>query len=153
MKSIRYSLAAALMVLAPAAVLTASPAAAEHRMADGWNQRHYRDQRPPRIVHVTPEHGDRVGDQRRTRIAARFRDGGSGIDPASVRLRVDGHDVTRYARVNDEGIRFREDLAPGRHVAEVVVRDRAGNATRHAWSFVVVDRGYGYGGYGQPHRW
>jgi hypothetical protein len=156
MKSIRYSLAAALMVLAPAAVLTASPAAAEHLASDGWNDRHYRpyrDHRPPRIVDVTPDHGDRVGDQRRTRIAARFQDAGSGVDPASVRLRVDGRDVTHYARVNDDGIRFREDLAPGRHVAELVVRDRAGNATRHAWSFVVVDRGYGYSGYGQPHRW
>jgi hypothetical protein len=153
MKSIRYSLAAALMVLAPAAVLTASPAAAEHRAAEGWNDRYYRDQRPPRIVDVTPDHGDRVGDRRRTRISARFQDQGSGVDAAF--LRVDGRDVTWRARFDGDEIRYREDLAPGRHVAEVVVRDRAGNTSRRAWSFVVVDRGYGYGGYGQPqpHRW
>lgn len=159
MKSIRYSLAAAVMVLAPAAVLTASPAAAEHRAADGWNHRHQRDQRPPQITDVTPDHGDRVGDQRRTRISARFHDGGSGVNPASVRLRVDGRDVTGWSRFDGEQIRYREDLAPGRHFAELVVRDRAGNASRHAWSFVVVDRdrdygwGYGQGGPGQPQRW
>jgi hypothetical protein len=57
-------------------------------------------------------------------------------------------------------IRYAENLQPGRHVAELVVRDRAGTTTRRNWSFDVVDhdrgRGYGYGygrddGYGR--RW
>jgi hypothetical protein len=44
-----------------------------------------------------------------------------------------------------------ENLRPGRHVAEVMVRDRAGNLARRTWAFDVRndvrgDRyGYGYG--------
>lgn len=160
MKSLRTSLAAAALLVAPAAALLVStPAAAEHRAVvaqdDGWGYRYHRDQRPPRITDVTPDHGDRVGERRRTRISARFHDGGSGVE--SVALRVDGRDVTGWSRINSEQIRYREDLAPGRHVAEVIVRDRAGNVNRRAWSFVVVNRdrnyGYGYGRHDQPYRW
>ena len=102
-----------------------------------------RDNRPPLISDVTPANGDRVaerGERGWTRISARLTDEGSGIDPAAVVLRVDGRDVTYRTRIDGDELRFRDDLAPGRHVAELVVRDRAGNATRHAWTFDVVDR-------------
>lgn len=159
MQAIRRSLAAAALLLAPAAVLVSQPAAAQdHR----WEQhqrddRDYRDARwrrdfhAPEITDVTPDR--RVGDRGRTRIAARFHDEGSGV--AGVRLRVDGRDVTHAARVDHDEVRYREDLAPGRHHAEILVRDRAGNVARHAWSFVVVDRDRSYGYYGQPpyQRW
>lgn len=113
-----------------------------------------RDHRPPLISDVTPANGDRVGDRRWTRISARLTDEGSGIDPASVVLRVDGQDVTYRTRIDGDELRFRDDLAPGRHVADLVVRDRAGNATRHSWTFSVVDRDRGHSayGYGQQ-RW
>lgn len=153
--SLRKTLAAALLA-APAALLVAQPALADHRHGG-------RDQRPPQITDVTPDHGDRIGDRGRTRISARFHDEGSGVQ--AVWLRVDGRDVTRKSRLEHDTIRFRDDLAPGRHVAEVMVRDRAGNVNRRAWSFVVVDRdrgyGYGYGrgyddrygGHDQPRHW
>lgn len=165
MQTIRRSLAAAALLLAPAAVLVAQPAAAQdHRWEqhqrdwrgdragrDHHEPRWRRDVHAPEITEVTPER--RVGDHRRTRIAARFHDEGSGV--AGVRLRVDGRDVTHAARVEHDEVRYREDLAPGRHHAEVVVRDRAGNVSRRAWSFVVVDRDRSYGYYGQPsyQRW
>jgi hypothetical protein len=163
MKSIRRSLAAATLLLAPAAFLVAQPAFAQQRAIvaqdAGWQQRqHFRDHRGPEITDVTPDHRDRVGERGRTRIAARFHDEGSGV--ATVRLRLDGRDVTGASRFDGNEIRYREDLAPGRHFAEVAVRDRAGNVSRRAWSFVVVDRDRGYrpdreySHYGnQPQRW
>lgn len=96
-----------------------------------------RDERPPRIVDLSPANGEQVSAQGRTRIAARVMDRRSGVE--SYRLRVDGRDVTPHSRFDGEEIRYRENLAPGRHWAELSVRDRAGNVTRQAWSFVVVD--------------
>ncbi|RYF18072.1 MAG: hypothetical protein EOO30_04525 [Comamonadaceae bacterium] len=165
MQAIRRSLAAATLLLAPAALLVSQPAAAqdqrwEQHQRDHQDDRGDRDHRDlrwrrdvhaPQIIDVTPDR--RVGDRGRTRIGVRFHDQGSGV--AGVRLRVDGRDVTHAARVDHDEVRYRDDLAPGRHHAEVVVRDRAGNVARHAWSFVVVDRDRNYGYYGQPpyQRW
>ena len=113
----------------------------------GWDHRPRYDQRAPRIMDVTPSHGEHVAENRRgmTRITARVHDGGSGI--ASVRLRVDGRDVSHRIRFDGEEVVFRDDLAPGWHTAELVVRDRAGNVTRRSWSFDVVDRYRVYGYY------
>jgi hypothetical protein len=97
-----------------------------------------RDEQPPRITDVTPGEGVRVSERGRVQLFARLGDEGSGVDPASVRLRVDGRDVTRAAQVTGDELRFRDDLREGRHSAEIEVRDRAGNATRKAWSFEVV---------------
>ena len=115
--------------------------------ADRWDRgdNHFRrDDRGPWIGDITASQGDRGW----TRIAARFGDQGSGVDPASVMLRVDGRDVTRRARVDGDDIRYADDLRPGRHFAELLVRDRAGNATRRTWTFDVVDYGRHYGYYG-----
>ena len=153
MQSIRHSLAVAALVVVPATLLVSQPALPKHgaiwAQDHGWQQhgRHMRDHRGPEITDVAPDH--RVDERGRTRISARFHDDRSGV--ASARLRVDGRDVTRESRVDRDEIHYREDLAPGRHSAEVIVRDRAGNVSRRAWNFVVVDRdrgdryGYGYG--------
>ena len=98
-----------------------------------------RDNQPPSITDVTPGEGVRVGDRGRVHLFARLGDVGSGVDPASVRLRIDGRDVTAGAHVSADEVRFRDDMRDGRHTAELEVRDRAGNATRKAWTFQVVD--------------
>jgi hypothetical protein len=97
-----------------------------------------RDERAPQISNVTPGNGDRVDERGRTVINARLSDDRSGVDPSSVRLIVDGLDVTGNARVTDDGVVYRERLGNGQHRAELVVRDRAGNVSRTAWSFRVV---------------
>ena len=97
-----------------------------------------RDERAPQISNLTPADGGRVDERGRTFINARLSDEGSGVDAASVRLVVDGLDVTRNARVSEDEIAYRERLGHGRHRAEVVVRDRAGNVSRTAWTFRVV---------------
>lgn len=117
-----------------------------------------RDNRAPQISGLTPSDGDRVRDRDQTRISAHFTDEGSGVDRGTIRLIVDGRDVTSRARIDSDDIRYVEDLAPGRHRAEVFVRDRAGNVARRAWNFEVVGsyRRGPYGDsqdYGRPPRY
>lgn len=177
--TLRSQLAAAAMLLVPVgAMFTAAPAAAGSFLQDvivqiaNENQRraneeagiapdyghdrrggyygrdgYGRDRQAPQVVALFPADGSRVDDRGRTQIAARFDERGTGV--ASINLRVDGRDVTHRSRVDANEIRYAENLQPGRHHAELVVRDRAGNTTRRNWSFDVVDhdrgRGYGYG--------
>lgn len=133
--TLRKPFAAALLLVPLAAATVAQQAEAaprfqEHRIVQT-------DHRAPRVDVVTPRNGARIGDHGRTSIAAFLSDDRSGVDPASVRLRVDGRDVTRFARVTPREVRVSEDLRPGRHVAQLQLRDRAGNATRTAWTFDV----------------
>jgi hypothetical protein len=96
------------------------------------------DRLAPRISQVTPGNGARVDERGRTFIQARLSDDRSGVDPRSVRLIVDGLDVTGNARISDDEVGYRERLGRGRHRAELVVRDHAGNEARSAWTFAVV---------------
>jgi hypothetical protein len=97
-----------------------------------------RDRQAPQISDVTPGNGVRLEERGRTHIFARLSDDRSGVDPASVRLKVDGLDVTANARISDDEVRYREKLGRGRHNAELVVQDKAGNTTRSAWTFRVM---------------
>ncbi|GAB3645630.1 Ig-like domain-containing protein [Ramlibacter alkalitolerans] len=126
------------------AVLRTGGKHAVARVNMGWREQqasaqHGRDTTPPRILDMTPHNGERVSDRgRNTRLSARLSDDGSGVDPASVRLRINGRDVSRDVRVRDDEVHYREDLPRGRHTVELAVRDRAGNATRTTWTFNVV---------------
>ena len=111
-------------------------------------QRVARDERSPDITDLTPGNGDRLADNGRTRISARLSDQGSGIDRDSVRVRINGRDVSDEARIAGDEVRYRADLAPGRYTAEVFVRDRAGNSTRKAWTFDVTPDQDRYGAAG-----
>lgn len=109
-----------------------------------------RDRRGPDIVEVSPANGERVRDRRNTRVTARFSDDASGV--GAVNLRVDGRDVTHASRIDNGRIDYRADLAPGRHTAELAVRDQAGNLTRRSWTFEVEDNRR-YGGWDDSRRW
>jgi hypothetical protein len=115
---------------------------------------HGHDRAGPQIVDVTPDQGQRVTERGLTQVSARFSDDRSGVDASSVRLRIDGRDVTGWSRVSARDVNFRADLREGRHTAQLVVRDRAGNVTRTEWTFAVKNdvrpQGYSYGyGYGR----
>ena len=97
-----------------------------------------RDERAPRAFDLTPANGGRIDERGRTFIHAKFDDRGTGVDPRSVRLIVDGLDVTSDARIDEDEVAYRERLGRGAHRAELVVRDRAGNVSRTAWNFRVV---------------
>jgi len=62
-----------------------------------------------------------------------------------VLLRVDGRDVSPRVRIEEDLVRYAEDLPAGRHNAELVVRDRAGNSARRSWSFDVAQRDHRHG--------
>lgn len=110
-----------------------------NRRDDRDEDRVGRDNRAPQISDLSPAQGATVGERNRVRISARLADEGrAGVDPASVALRIDGRDVTRAARITENEVEYREDLRPGRHTAELTVRDRAGNTARRNWSFDVA---------------
>jgi hypothetical protein len=137
------------VVQAPAPAVAPAPAQAQLRDhdrddRDGWHRGWRRDERAPRILELTPLPGERVGERHRMTVSARFADQASGIDPASVRLRIDGRDVTAASRIDGDEIRFHNNLFPGRHVAEVIVRDRAGNTARRSWQFRGAEGGRGH---------
>ncbi|MDB5857826.1 MAG: hypothetical protein JWQ76_1515 [Ramlibacter sp.] len=106
----------------------------------GWerDRQQARDERPPQITDLMPANGERITERGRAHVGAKITDEGAGIDPASVRLRVGGRDVTADTRVTDGEVQYRADLDPGRYTAELTVRDKAGNATSKAWTFDVV---------------
>jgi hypothetical protein len=156
MKSTVRNRIAAALVLAPLA-LAALPAAAEYATVyvqpaaqsyPAWRHEGRRDHRPPQISDLSPSQGERIGERGWTRISARVTDFGSGIDARDISLRVDGRDVSYRTRFDGDEVRYRDDLAPGRHFAELVVRDRAGNATRQVWNFDVMPEHRGWQRYG-----
>jgi hypothetical protein len=107
---------------------------------NGWERdRQARDERAPQITDLMPANGERITERGRAHIAAKLSDEGTGIDPASVRLRLAGRDVTADTRVTDDEVHYRADLDPGRYTAELTVRDRAGNTTSKAWTFDVAN--------------
>jgi len=74
-------------------------------------------------------------------VGARLGDGsgGTGVAAASVRLLVDGRDVTRLAKVTASAVALRlTGVTPGTHRFSVSLRDRAGNAATRAWQATVA---------------
>ncbi|RYG42021.1 copper amine oxidase N-terminal domain-containing protein, partial [bacterium] len=80
--------------------------------------------------------------QNRPNISASFIDEGTGIDTDTVKLTIDGTDVTRQANVTDRFVSYRPEraLKPGRHTLVLTVRDRTGNQARQSWDFTVGDK-------------
>lgn len=91
--------------------------------------------RAPRVVRRTPASGDVV----RGVLSVRYVDerGGTGIDPARTTVSVNGTDITRQARITPFTLQVRAGVLPvGTLAMSVLVRDRAGHATRSEWSVV-----------------
>ncbi len=96
----------------------------------------------PRTLRPVPARSPRVlwrvpgpGEPTRGSLTVRYRDdeGGTGIDPARVRLSVAGRDVTRRALVTPFALRLpAADLVPGA-VVRLALQDRAGNASATGW--------------------
>jgi len=94
---------------------------------------------PPRIVDLTPASGSRVAEARPDIYADYRSEGDSDIDARSVRLRVNGADVTGQARVTPGFIIYTPpaDLK-GQTTVEVRVADRAGNEQSARSTFTVL---------------
>jgi hypothetical protein len=68
-----------------------------------------------------------------------LRSRGAPIDFDSIRMRLNGVDVTPDLEIADNTVSYRphEPLDAGRNVVRLVVRDRDGNTTERDWSFEV----------------
>ncbi len=73
----------------------------------------------------------------RVPISASFRDN-RAIDFKTLRMVVDGRDVTAQAVLTETSITYNADLESGQHVILVEVRDSSGNKASRAWQFTVV---------------
>ncbi len=97
------------------------------------------DTTAPTFGKPEPEAGSTLGDGDVLSISVAATDEGSGIDPASVDLELDGTPVEHVWRTGDvvHGVAGRQLLA-GTHHLVLTVADLAGNAARLAWDIVVV---------------
>jgi hypothetical protein len=101
------------------------------------NQSLLADAKPPVLKNLFPRDGETV-PQGQISISGSFDDsGGLGVEPRSVRILVDGRDVTQNASVTPQFFTYRVSPPPGSHRVEVTAQDLAGNTMRQGWSFNV----------------
>ena len=95
---------------------------------------------PIETLVLSPEPGERIL-QDAVLVAASFIDRDARIDAASIRLEVDGRDVTAEAQVSAEVVTWtpRQPLNPGPHRAVLTARDRSGAPiSPTSWAFSVA---------------
>ena len=91
----------------------------------------------PLIQNAEPENGSSVAS-RTPDISASFSDGeGTGVDPQTIRLFVNGKDVTKQATIGRDFVAYRpsQELPNSVTRVEVQMADRAGNKASFKWSF------------------
>jgi hypothetical protein len=111
------------------------------------------DTSPPTVVFVAPTEGSFLsnallgglpgqGGTAAPAITAQLADADSGVDPASVRLLVDGADVTAQAQVTAASVLYTPPapFADGPHAAEVDASDLAGNQAKAMVHFIAASQ-------------
>jgi hypothetical protein len=96
------------------------------------------DQTPPTISALAPPAGSLVANASPA-ISAALADDLSGIDPATLKVVVDGIDRSGAAQLTASGFTFtpQAPLADGLHTVAVTIQDRAGNPGQAQWSFAT----------------
>ena len=95
-----------------------------------------RDSTPPVISRVEPADGTVLPPTPHIVIMASYSDD-RAIAVKSVRLVLDGREVTANALISDTSLSYGVDLDPGLHVVLLEVHDTAGNKTARAWQFSI----------------
>jgi hypothetical protein len=99
------------------------------------------DTTPPSLSHAAPADGS-SGEDRRPEVAFDLADTGTGVDPATLHVVLDGADVAAagtYA-AGHFSLAPASNLAYGMHHVKVIVSDRSGNAMPAVqWTFAVAD--------------
>ncbi|MCL4473007.1 MAG: Ig-like domain-containing protein [Actinobacteria bacterium] len=100
------------------------------------------DNDPPVIDSLTPVNGAHV-ENNSPLISAAWSDYGSGIDPGSASLLLDGKDVTAGATVDGNGLTYQAaGLAQGSHTIKLFVKDRVGLQSATVTSTFVYSMTY-----------
>ncbi len=100
-----------------------------------------KDNDPPLIKNLVPQNNELVAAQSRLFISASFDDGaGSGVDPRSVLIKLNGRDITSQAVITPGFFSYQpsSSLSLGNHQVEVSAKDLAGQSVRTNWRFEVV---------------
>ncbi|MCQ5376678.1 MAG: Ig-like domain-containing protein [Candidatus Methanomethylicia archaeon] len=93
------------------------------------------DLTPPSILQSSISNGSQIAS---SSLRLAFSYGGNvGPVPGSVKLFIDGNDVTQSSAVNSTSLIYSRPLPAGSHVATLVVTDRAGNTVAATWEFSV----------------
>ncbi|MGE5631515.1 MAG: CehA/McbA family metallohydrolase [Caulobacteraceae bacterium] len=97
----------------------------------------------PEITGMTPQEGSYTGNNLRPVISANYSDP-SNIDLASVKLYLDGNDVTASTVVTATDISYTpgQDLAKSSHNVKLEVSDTKGNKSEKTWAFNVGEEIY-----------
>lgn len=91
----------------------------------------------PVLKNISPRENEVVAPGQMT-ISGTFDDsGGVAVDPKSVRIILDGRDVTQNSSITPQFFTYRVAPAPGSHQVQVNAQDTNGNAIRQSWSFSV----------------
>lgn len=123
--------------LAAAGLVTATLRADNRVTTTTLSQPLVGNNRPPQIGNLMPREGTVVA-RGPTQVSGNFDvASGGGVDPRTVRITISGRDVTALSQITPREFTFQGMLPPGRHTAEVVVADRAGNVAQKTWSFDV----------------
>ena len=96
------------------------------------------DTTPPAVLRPSPLPNTKAACD--TIVGADFSEDGSGVDPKSARVLLDGKDVTSLAVINADGLRLSpaHPLAEGPHRVSVSIADRGGlRSNTLAWQFGV----------------
>ncbi|MDB5866373.1 MAG: hypothetical protein JWO70_4179 [Betaproteobacteria bacterium] len=91
----------------------------------------------PTLKNVSPRDNEVVAPGQTT-ISGTFDDsGGVAVEPKSVRILLDGRDVTQNSSITPQFFTYRVAPPPGTHQVQVNAQDVNGNPIRQSWSFSV----------------
>lgn len=92
---------------------------------------------PPQVIDVAPNENQTVNDPRAVIYATFATPTGLGVEPKSIRLFINGQDVSLKASRTASYVSYQplEDLRPGVVAINLDFSDRAGNKMSYHWSF------------------
>jgi len=99
------------------------------------------DTREPLVIARYPRAGETLANVR-PNIAAHLLDAVSAVNPGTVRLSVNGQDVTGHAVIAGDIVSYTPAVpfSPGSVRVRLMVGDRAGNTARAEWSFRIAPK-------------
>lgn len=93
----------------------------------------------PTVRDIVPANNSFLAAGMAQTVSAQFLDSGAGINLQTVRLEIDGQNVTAQAQITPEGISYLPVPAfeQGRRIVSLTVMDIVGNVAVQNWSFTV----------------